>query len=153
MVRPMSNASVMAAEFIKPFEACSLTAYHGKADKPGLWTIGWGHTGPEVHEGLVWAQKQADNQLVADLAGAEADARRYTDASVTDQQLAALISFVFNLGAGAYSNSTLRTLINQRDWLAAAKSWIQWDHSNGIEVKGLLIRRLEEAAFFLRGTP
>lgn len=149
----MSNASVMAAEFIKPFEKCVLTAYQGKADKPGVITIGWGHTGPEVHLGLTWTQKQADDQLVKDLAGAETDARKYTQAAVTDQQLAALISFVFNLGGGAYSTSTLRTLINQRDWLAAAKSWIQWDHSNGVEVKGLLIRRLEEAAFFLRGTP
>jgi GH24 family phage-related lysozyme (muramidase) len=31
------------------------------------WTIGYGHTGPEVHEGLVWTAGQARAQLAADL--------------------------------------------------------------------------------------
>ena len=37
------------------FESCRLTAYQ---DLKGIWTIGWGHTGPEVVEGLVWTQNQ-----------------------------------------------------------------------------------------------
>ena len=50
---------------LKQFEGCNLTAYQ---DQRGVWTIGYGHTGPEVKEGLVSTQAQADAQLAADVA-------------------------------------------------------------------------------------
>lgn len=40
------------------FESCQLNAYQCPA---GIWTIGWGDTGPHVTRGLVWTQKQADD--------------------------------------------------------------------------------------------
>ena len=40
----------------KSFEQCRLTAYQ---DPLGIWTIGWGHTGPEVVSGLTWTQALA----------------------------------------------------------------------------------------------
>ena len=39
----------------------------------GVWTIGIGHTGPEVHEGLVWTDEQIDAAFDADVAEDEAD--------------------------------------------------------------------------------
>jgi lysozyme len=45
-------------------EGLRLTAY---PDAVGVWTIGWGHTGPEVHEGLVWTREQAVEALKKDL--------------------------------------------------------------------------------------
>lgn len=53
---------------LKLDEGCRLSAYQ---DAGGVWTIGYGHTGPAVHEGLVWTQDQADAQLAADVADAE----------------------------------------------------------------------------------
>lgn len=47
-------------------EGLSLKAYK---DTAGVWTIGWGHTGPEVHEGLVWTREQCVAALHADLEG------------------------------------------------------------------------------------
>ena len=44
----------------KNFEGCVLTAY---ADQGGVWTIGYGHTGPGVHAGLTITQDQADALL------------------------------------------------------------------------------------------
>ena len=38
------KCSIKGREMIKSFEALSLKAYHGKADRAGVWTIGWGHT-------------------------------------------------------------------------------------------------------------
>jgi lysozyme len=37
------------------------------------WTIGIGHTGPEVHEGLVWTDEQIDAAYEGDLTEAMAD--------------------------------------------------------------------------------
>jgi len=36
-------------------------------DPVGIWTIGYGHTGPEVVEGLVWTDEQCDEALKRDL--------------------------------------------------------------------------------------
>jgi len=47
-------------------EGLRLTAYQ---DSGGVWTIGWGHTGPEVHEGLVWTREQCAAALKHDLEG------------------------------------------------------------------------------------
>lgn len=48
----------------KRSEGCSLKAYQ---DLGGVWTIGYGHTGPEVHEGLTWTQEQCDDALKEDI--------------------------------------------------------------------------------------
>ena len=49
---------------IKSFEGCILKSY---LDQGGVWTIGWGHTGDDVSEGLVWTQDQADAAFLSDL--------------------------------------------------------------------------------------
>lgn len=136
-------------DFVKQHEGCSLTAYQ---DQGGVWTIGYGHTGPEVHKGLVWTQAQADAALNADLTKAEAQVMKQVTVALSDKQKAALDSFVFNLGGGALSSSHLLQCVNAKDWVGAAKEFIRWDHVGQTEVKGLLIRRLDEAALFLRGS-
>lgn len=91
-------------EFLYPFlikeEACVLRAYQ---DSKGVWTIGVGHTGPEVHKGLVIPQSKADEYLRKDVEVARARlagvVTRDAIEAMTDHQYAALISFVFNLGA------------------------------------------------------
>lgn len=35
-------------------------------DTRGIWTIGIGHTGPEVHEGLTWSDDEIDAQFDKD---------------------------------------------------------------------------------------
>lgn len=48
-------------------EGCRLEAYPDPLSGGAPWTIGWGHTGPDVHPGLTWTQAQADNALAADV--------------------------------------------------------------------------------------
>lgn len=47
-------------------EGLRLKAYQ---DSGGVWTIGWGHTGPEVVEGLIWTREQCVEALKCDLEG------------------------------------------------------------------------------------
>ena len=141
------SALQIAGAFVRAHESCRLAAY---ADSGGVWTIGWGHAGEGVHAGLIWTQAQADAQLTADLTAAFDAVIQLTKIPLADCQIAALISFVFNLGEGALANSTLLTLINAREFLSAAKEFLRFDHAGGSESKGLLIRRLDEAALFLK---
>lgn len=139
----------IAVDFIKAHEGCKLTAYQ---DQGKVWTIGWGATGSDIVAGLVWTQEQADARLGTDLAKCEVAVIKLLNKRLPDRALAALDSFCYNLGSGALASSHLLQCINNGDYIGAAKAFIVWDHIGQTEIKGLLIRRLEEAALFLRGT-
>jgi lysozyme len=143
------SAIDIASAFVAGHEGCRLTAYR---DSVGVLTAGYGHTGPDVTEGLVWTQGQADNALAADLRRVETEVLGLKRRLLTDQQMAALISFAFNLGSHALAGSTLLTKVNDADFIGAAHEFPKWDFAAGHELKGLLIRRFEEAALFLKGS-
>jgi lysozyme len=143
------SALSLAGALVRAHEGCRLCAY---PDGKGVWTIGWGHTGADVHQGLTWTQGEADAQLDADLAKASQAVARLKRRLLTDPQMAALISFVFNLGEGVLAGSTLLALVNDCRWLDAAREFLRFDRIGASESKGLLIRRLDEAALFLKGS-
>jgi lysozyme len=131
------------------FESCRLTAYR---DQGGVWTIGWGHTGPDVHEGLVITQGWADSLLEQDLSKAERAVNLLVTAAITQDEFDALVDFAFNVGIGALEGSTLLTKLNADDVAGAAEEFARWDHVKGQVVAGLLRRRLAEKALFEDGS-
>lgn len=131
-----------AADLAKAFEGCRLSAY---LDIAGIWTIGWGHTGKDVYEGLVWTQEEADDALEHDLLAAATLLALYSP-GLTNGALDALTDFVFNMGIRRYRTSTLCQLVNASNWIAAKVELLKWDHSNGNVIAGLLRRRQAEVA-------
>ena len=131
---------------IQSFESCRLTAYQ---DQRGIWTIGWGHAGPEVVEGLAWSQAQADAQFVIDLHKTETAVDSSLTITLNQNEFDALVCFTYNVGAGAEAHSTLVRLLNAGNLQAAADQFFVWDHVNGIPNAGLLRRRTAERALFL----
>lgn len=127
-------------------EGLKLKAYR---DGGGTWTIGYGHTGPEVVAGLVITDEQAENFLTQDLAKAEHAVNGHVTAPMTQNMFDALVDFAFNLGGGALASSTLLKKLNAGDKMGAANEFAKWDHSAGKEVPGLLRRRLAERDLFL----
>ncbi|MGH6829069.1 MAG: lysozyme [Rhizomicrobium sp.] len=138
-----------AATLVRRFEGCRLAAYQ---DGRGIWTIGWGHSGPDVTMGGEWTQAQADTQLAADLLTAEDALARLVTVPLAEGQAGALVSMIFNLGPNALAGSKLILSVNARDWIDAAHQMIRWDHQDGAESTGLLIRRLAEATAFLESS-
>jgi len=134
------------------FEGCRLAAYQ---DQVGVWTIGYGHTGPEVVAGLTITQAQAEAYLAADVQSAAACVNRLVAVQLTQEEFDALVDFVFNLGQGAFASSTLLRLLNAGSFAAAAEQFVQWDRAGGAVVAGLLRRRQAETALFNQeaGTP
>lgn len=133
---------------IKEFEGCKLKAYKCPA---GVWTVGWGATGPDIKEGTVWSQQYADAMLrkmannVLDEALHESPRLR----NETPGRQAAVASFIYNLGIGNYRKSSFKRLVDAGDFNEAKHSLLKWNKArvNGklVELKGLTRRRQAEA--------
>lgn len=130
---------------IKKWEQCRLAAYQ---DSGGVWTIGWGHTGPEVVRGLCWSQAKADQVLLEDLSAEEACVSFHVTVPLTQNEFNALVSLIHNIGCGAFTSSHLLRYLNDSNYDAASAEVPKWDHDNGKEIPGLKHRRLEEQSLF-----
>jgi lysozyme len=147
------RTSQQGVDLIKKHEGLVLTAYK---DPVGVWTIGYGHTGEYAQEGSKISKGKAEALLREDLHEAETAVEELTTVALTQNQFDALVSFVFNVGAGAYAKSTLRRLLNAGAETAAADQFSRWVYGTKdgkkVRLAGLVKRRAEEAALFLEGT-
>lgn len=129
----------------KSFEGCELNAYQ---DSAGVWSIGYGHTGPEVASGLAWTQAQADEALIADTAWAVSVVNKLVTCQINQNQFDALVDFTYNCGSGNFRGSTLLRMVNAGNFAAAAAQFNLWVHAGGQVVDGLVRRRLAERYLF-----
>jgi lysozyme len=127
------------------FEGVRLTAY---PDVRGVWTIGYGHTGPDVHPGLTITQAQAEQLLLGDVAHAVVAVNRCVTVDLNQDEFDALVDFAFNAGCGALEGSTLLKDLNAGNYTAAEGQFAEWDYAAGKVVAGLLRRREAEAKLF-----
>lgn len=137
---------------VKHFEGLYLERY---LCPTGHWTIGYGHLCPA--DQLPITEAEANDLLMADLKQAASDALRLAAVLKYEPQyrLDAIASWIFNLGAGNFSASTLRKRINEEDWAAAANEIKRWKYGTvkgkKVELPGLVRRRDWEAKVFWNG--
>jgi len=129
---------------VRKFEGCKLTAYLCPA---GIPTIGYGHT-HNVKLGDTCTQQQADEWLEDDFYMACNDVKAVVKVPLTDNQLDALGSFVFNLGVRKLIQSTLLKKLNSGDYQGAAQEFDKWVYVGKVKLKGLVIRRAAERKIF-----
>ena len=133
-------------DIVKQFEGCKLKAYKCPA---GVWTVGWGSTGPDVTENTTWTQQQADDRLERDLGRfLNGVVRTSPNLMAHPNRLAAVTSFAYNVGIGAYQKSTMRKKIDAEDWAGAQAEFSRWTRAGGRELPGLVRRRQAEAQLF-----
>lgn len=142
----MMKLGVKGEALIKSYEKCKLVAY---PDQKGVPTIGWGHTGPEVHLGLTCTQAQADAWFEQDTQVAVLQVIRSLDVAVSQNQFDALVAFTYNVGVTAEGHSTLVRLINAGRSIAASAEFPKWNHVDGKVSNGLTARRAAEKALYL----
>lgn len=133
-------------DLIKRYEGCVLTAYKCPA---GVWTIGYGHT-RGVKKGMAITKLQAYEYLKDDLKTFEDAVNKYVKVPLSQSQFDALVSFSYNVGAGALKSSTLLRKLNKRDYSGASNEFLRWNKSNGKELSGLTARRRAERELFLK---
>ena len=155
----MRQVTQRGLEAIIRHEGLVLTPYK---DVAGFLTIGVGHllTRSELSSGKIviagepvkWGKGITKEQAMAllrqDLRKAEQVVEQDDGRSLTDGQFDSLVSFVFNVGVGAYQNSTLRRKLLNGDLYAVPEQMLRWDRAGGIRVAGLARRREAEAALW-----
>lgn len=141
---------------VKEFEGLHKLLPGGKVgaylDPVNVWTIGYGHT-EGVKPGDAITKDKAETFLKQDMEKFEKVVERYVTVPLNSNQFSALVSFTFNVGDGAFNGSTLRKLLNQSKYDAAAEQFTRWVYGtvNGKRVKlpGLVRRREAERRLFL----
>lgn len=131
---------------LKTFEGLQLSAY---LDPVGVWTIGYGTTSG-VYQGMSITSAQAEALLQTDLHRFETAVTDAVTRPITDNQFSALVSFTYNVGAGAFASSTLLRLLNQGDIQGAANQFLVWVYAGGMVLPGLARRRRAERLLFLK---
>lgn len=136
------------AALIKAREQLRLRAY--KPTPTDKWTIGWGHTGPEVGEGVTWVLSQAEDAFQRDTTWAVLAVMRHVDVALNQNQFDALVAFVFNVGEPQFAGSTLLRVLNAGRPAEAAEHFAEWNHQDGKVLPGLTVRRSQERELFLQ---
>lgn len=141
----LMKTSDAGLNLIKQFEGLSLKAYKCPA---GVWTIGYGSTSG-VKQGMVITERQAVERLKQDVRVAEVVLNKL-DVNFTQNGFDSLVSFIFNLGAGAFATSTLKKKIVARaDDEAICAEIVKWVNAGGKPLTGLKRRRVAEANMFI----
>ena len=111
----------------------------------GYWTIGYGHVlqNPKDYPYSL-TRDEALELLAKDVMIAERAMLRLITVSLTNGQFDALVSFTFNLGAGALQRSTLRRKVNREDHHDVPVEFRKWVWAGGKKLRGLVRRREAE---------
>lgn len=119
-------------------------------DTGGVWTIGYGTThveGKPVNAGMTCTQAQAELWLHADLAATQTFLNQLR-LTLTQNQFDALVSFVYNIGQGAFLKCQMLSLIRGGKLSESAKQFDRWNLDNGRVIPGLVARRRRERCLF-----
>jgi GH24 family phage-related lysozyme (muramidase) len=131
--------------FLKSQEGCRLTAY--KLSGETYYTIGYGHYGPDVYEGMTITEQEAENLLRQDLVRFENSVNNVAVSkfpSINQNQFDALVSYTYNRGAGG-----LNQLISNSNSLSEVSENIvvYWGSAETYK-EALIKRRKREQALF-----
>ena len=134
------KASDKAYNLIKRWEGCSLKSYNCHA---GVCTVGYGNTS-DARPNQVISYKQALELLHKDVTNVENQLNNLIKVSLNQNQFDALVSFVFNIGGGAFELSTCLKRINSKEFKKVPDEIMRWKYSKGKVLAGLEKRRAEE---------
>lgn len=157
------TGSVVAkiAQLIHAEEGERLDVY---PDIGGKWTVGKGHlvlaTDKVQRNGVMQqlhpfgpvraiTQAESDALFEKDTAIARNAVAEKVRVPINENERAALSSLVFNIGTGAFAQSTLLRLLNAGRRVDAADQFLVWKKVNGVDSPALLARRERERDLFL----
>ncbi len=127
---------------LKSDEGCRLEAYPDPLSGGDPWTVGYGCTGPDIKQGTVWTQAQAEAALADHVTKVEGqlDASFPWWRSMCDLRQDVLANMTFNMGIGGVSafHNTLAAM-ERHDYEAAAEGMMDslWAKQVGARAKRL----------------
>ncbi len=133
-----ASAITIAVSMIKPLEGLELVPYY---DVAGVLTVCWGHTGSDIIEDKTYTRQECEVFLEADLEKVKRKIDPLITVVLPEPTKAALYSFTYNVGVGAFSRSTLLEMLNAGDLIGACNQLHRWVYAKGKKWKGLITRR------------
>ena len=138
-------------KLLEQFEGLRLEAY---LDSASIATIGFGSikypNGNKVKLGDKITKAQAKEYKLHDLKEFENTVNTSVKFPLTQNQYDALVSLSYNIGSGAFKNSTLLKKLNSGNYKGAAEQFLVWNKVNSKKVQGLVNRREAERNLFLK---
>jgi lysozyme len=122
------NISEAGGNVLIEREGMRLEAYQ---DSVGVWTIGVGHTAaagpPEPKPGMTISEEEAETIFIQDLTEFEEAVNDLVKMPMRQHQYDAFVSICFNIGQGAFADSTFLERFNQGDVPGCAEAILMWD--------------------------
>ena len=146
--------SIKGLKFIENLEGFRAVPYK---DQAGVSTCGFGHVVRQGESFTKLSRKEAELLLDKDVSKFELDIKSMVKVPLTQTQYDSLISFTYNVGSGAFSDSTLLKCLNKKQYSTAAEEFLKWnkytDPKTGklVVSQGLKNRREKERNLFLGG--
>ena len=138
------NISDEGLSLIKHFEGCELKAYRCAAN---VLTIGYGST-KGVTEDMEITQEGAEELLQEEMHEYEGYINDMVKVPLEQHQFDSMVSWVFNLGSGNLSSSTLLKKLNNSEYDEVPEQIKRWNKAGGKVLEGLVRRREAEALLF-----
>ncbi len=155
---PDSVIDIAANKLTIPAEGEVLHPY---LDPAGIWTIGTGsiwdlaghrvtaNTPPITHaQNIILLHREMEAALT-EVEEDAVDPQTLKAIPLTLNEEAALVDFVFNVGAGNFESSTLLRDLRAKNYAGAADQFLLWDHAGGRVLAGLAKRCAARRALFL----
>lgn len=142
------NISDNGLQFKKAWEKFRGTAYKATKNEK-YWTIGWGHTGPDVYEGQKITEGQGLLLLNRDMQWAVKAVDEVAHPSLTQAQFDAVVDLVFNAGTGVIAaNTSTGKALRSGDIATLRAKLALFINQNGKPLLGLRRRTAGRLALF-----
>ena len=138
-----AGAIAGALVLIPAYEGVEYTPYR---DVAGVLTVCYGHTGSDIQPGKLYTDAECKALLHDDLTKVRRAVDPMIKVPIDDNTRAAIYSFVYNVGPGAFSRSTMLRKLNAGDIAGACDEMKRWKFAGGKQWQGLINRRETEKA-------
>ncbi|UBN56366.1 lysozyme [Pantoea agglomerans] len=147
------GAMLIATVFLGGKDGVEGRVYEPYKDVAGVWTVCDGHTGTDIIKGKKYTDRECDRLLWNDLQPVKKTVDSLVKVPLNEYQRAALYSFTYNVGSGAFSKSTLLKKLNAGDQDGACEELRRWVYAGGMKFRGLMNRRDMERSMCLADGP
>ena len=144
------HTTAAGISIIKYYEGFRPVAYKCPS---GIWTIFYGHTGNDVHSGMIGTRQQGEIVLEKDLIKFENYTQKTINRNLKWHEFDAIVCFSFNVGfrfsPGEYYNATLKKAIDIGNTNLVVMQLNKYSHDKyGRVLSGLVKRRKSECALY-----
>lgn len=144
----LSAALATTGVFVAKHEGLVLGTY---PDPVGIITSCYGHVDSSLQLGQKFTEDECLEQLAKDLSKHNKELMRYVKVPLSEQEHAAYLSFIYNVGGANFKSSTLLKKLNAGEREEACNQLSRWVFAKGRKLQGLVNRRESEKQLCLSG--